>query len=293
MDTSGELGGFLRSRRAHLQPDDVGLVSHGARRVPGLRREELAQLAGVSVTYYTRLEQGQSLNASDAVLEAVSRALRLTPDERAHLLDIARPSRKKRRPASRPATARLGTRQLIGALESVPAVVMDSRSDVLAWNRLGHSLLAGHHDPESPYSPADRPNLTRMLFLDEHTRELYTDWAGEARRSVASLRLVAGRHPHDRRLAELIGELSVRSKEFSALWAGHSVTSCTFGTKCFHHPTVGPLELSFEVLVAPDDAGHRTILYSAAPGSPAEAALRLLAVAPASATDRRSAPLPR
>jgi transcriptional regulator with XRE-family HTH domain len=270
-----ELGDFLRTRRARLRPAEVGLTSYGSRRVPGLRREELAQLAGVSVTYYTRLEQGQSQNASDDVLDAIARALQLDDDETAHMRDLARPARRRRR-ATRPEEARPGVRQMVAAMEGVAAVVMDRRSDVLAWNRLGHRLLAGHYDALSPDSPSDRPNLTRMLFLDPHTRELYTRWDEEARRSVASLRLVAGRHADDRHLAELVGELSMKSTEFAALWSRHRVLNCTSGTKYVHHPVVGQMELGFEVVHLPDDSAHRILVYSAEPGSPSEAAFGLL-----------------
>lgn len=276
MDKPAELGDFLRTRRARLQPTAVGLTSYGARRVPGLRREELAQLAGVSVAYYTRLEQGQSQNASDDVLDAIARGLQLSEDETMHLRNLARPIRRKRRPAPRPEAARPGTKQLIEAMDGIAAVAMDRRSDVLAWNELGHQLLAGHYDADSPYSAETRPNLTRMLFLDEHTRELYSRWDEEAKRSVASLRLVAGRHPDDLHLAELIGELSMKSTEFAGLWSRHPVLNCTFGTKHFQHPVVGQLELSFEVAQLPDDSAHRILMYSATPGTASEAALRLL-----------------
>ncbi|GAA2673862.1 MULTISPECIES: helix-turn-helix transcriptional regulator [Actinosynnema] len=274
MDT--ELGDFLRSRRARLRPGELGVASYGSRRVPGLRREELAQLAGISVTYYTRLEQGQSQNVSEDVLDAIARALRLDDDESAHLRDLARPSRRRRQAAPRAESARPGTAQLIAAMEGVAAVAMDRRSDVLAWNALGHRLLAGHLPEDSPASPATRPNLTRMLFLDEHTRALYAHWDDEAKRSVASLRLVAGRHPDDRHLAELIGELCVKSDGFAGLWARHPVLNCAFGVKYFAHPRVGRLELQFEVVQLPDDSAHRILMYSAEPGTPAEAALRLL-----------------
>jgi transcriptional regulator with XRE-family HTH domain len=276
MDKPAELGEFLRTRRARLQPDAVGLTSYGARRVPGLRREELAQLAGVSVAYYTRLEQGLSQNASDDVLDAIARALQLSDDETMHLRNLARPTRRKRRTASRPEAARPATKQLIEAIDGIAAVVMDRRSDVLAWNELGHQLLAGHYDADSPYSAETRPNLTRMLFLDPHTRELYSRWDEEAKRSVASLRLVAGRHPNDLHLAEVIGELSMKSSEFADLWSRHPVLNCTFGVKYFQHPVVGQLELSFEVAQLPDDSAHRILMYSATPGTPSEAALRLL-----------------
>ncbi|MDH6141946.1 MULTISPECIES: helix-turn-helix transcriptional regulator [Kitasatospora] len=275
MDT--DLGEFLRARRARLRPEDVGLTSFGGRRrVPGLRREELAQLAGVSAAYYTRLEQGQSGNASEAVLDALARALRLTEDEHAHLRNLARPRRAKRRPAERPEQVRPATRQLIEAMDGVPAVVLNRRRDVLAWNALGHALVAGHLDRTAPERPADRPNLQRMLFLDPHTRELYPDWATEARRAVASLRLAAGGHTDDRRLAELTGELLLNSQEFAALWAKQSVANCTTGRKSFHHPVVGPLELDFETLQPADGTGHWLLLYSAVPGSADELGLRLL-----------------
>ncbi|WP_043268017.1 helix-turn-helix transcriptional regulator [Streptomyces sp. CT34] len=282
MDSSAtgptELGDFLRTRRARLQPEDVGLVSYGARRrVPGLRREELAQLAGVSAAYYTRLEQGQSHNASEGVLDALARALRLSPDERAHLHQLSRPARTRRRPAVRHDRARPGVRQLLAALDGVPAVALGPRFEVLAWNRLGHALLAGHLDFDSPARPLDRPNTQRLFFLDPHTRELYPEREQEARRAVAALRVAAGRFPDDPQLTELIGELSMKSTEFSALWSRHAVSNCTFGTKRFHHPLVGALTLDFEMMQTPDGSGQGVLMYTAAEGSPSEAALRLLA----------------
>ncbi|MFI9008142.1 helix-turn-helix domain-containing protein [Actinosynnema sp. NPDC053489] len=278
MDT--ELGDFLRSRRGGLRPEELGLASYGSRRVPGLRREELAQLAGVSVTYYTRLEQGQSQNVSDNVLDAIARALRLTDDEIDHLRDLAKPTRRKRANPARAEAVRPSTAQLIGAMEGVAVVAMDRRSDVLAWNALGHQLLAPHFAADSPGSAAQRPNLTRMLFLDQATRDLYVNWEDEARRSVASLRLVAGRHPDDRHLAELIGELCMKSRFFATLWSRHPVLNCTFGVKYFAHPQVGRLELRFEVVQMPDNSAHRMLMYAAEPGTPAEAALRLLGRGP-------------
>ncbi|MFF2626807.1 helix-turn-helix domain-containing protein [Kitasatospora griseola] len=280
MDTSTALGEFLRSRRALLRPQDVGLnAADTRRRVPGLRREELALLAGVSVTYYTRLEQGQSVNASDGVLDAVARALRLDRDEQAHLRDLARPRKApaNRGSAPRPERVRPATRQLIAAMDRVPAVVLDRRNDVLAWNPLGHALLAGHLDPSGPDRPADRPNLTGLLFLDPHTRELYTHWESETKVALAALRLTVGRHPEDRRLAELVGHLAIHSPEFAALWARHPVRECTVGSKQFHHPLVGELDLAFESLRTSDGSDHRVLLYSAEPDSPSAAALDLLA----------------
>jgi transcriptional regulator with XRE-family HTH domain len=281
-----ELGDFLKSRRAALRPEDVGITPHPAhRRVPGLRREELALLAGVSITHYTRLEQGRAGGASDAVLEAIARTLRLTEDETAHLKDLARPAARSR-PASPPRVDHVGTpaRQLIAAMTDVPALVLDRRNDVFAWNRLGHVLLAGHLAFDSPDTAVNRPNLTAMLFQDERYRALYADWEGEARMAVASLRLVAGRRPGDRRLAELIGRLSMLSAEFASLWARHLVRTCTSGVKCLRHPAVGALDLSFENLCIPGSSGQRLIAYTAEPGSPSEAGLRLLGSVAASAS---------
>jgi transcriptional regulator with XRE-family HTH domain len=271
------LGEFLRSRRARLSPEDTGIVSYGARRVPGLRREELAQLAGISATYYARLEQGQSTNASESVIDAIARALDLDDDERTHLHDLAQPASTRRRRPPRPDAARAGTVRLINAMADVPSVVMGRRSEILAWNRLGHALLAGHYDFDAPRRPAGRPNLTRMLFLDPHTRELYARWDEEAARAVASLRLVAGRYRDDRELAELVGELTLKSDDFAALWSRHPVHNCRSGRKQFHHPEFGDFDLEFEILQMPDDTGHRILTYTAIPGTPSHAALRLLA----------------
>ncbi|WP_326660373.1 helix-turn-helix transcriptional regulator [Streptomyces canus] len=283
MDASSELGDFLKSRRAALRPEEVGITPHPSRRrVTGLRREELAMLANVSITHYTRLEQGRATNASDGLLEAIARTLRLTDDETAHLKDLARPATASSRPAPpRVAHASASARQLLKAMTDVPAVVMDRRNDVLAWNRLGHALLAGHLAPESPDTPGDRPNLTGMLFLDEQYRELYRNWDDQAQLAVAALRLVAGRHPDDRSLAELIGQLTMNSDEFASLWAQHPVRTCTSGVKHLRHPLVGAMELSFENLVIPGTSGQRLIAYTAEPGSPSEAALRLLGSATA------------
>lgn len=272
MGGANELGRFLRVRRAALRPEDVGLQGFGVRRVPGLRREELAMLAGVSPTYYSRLEQGLSTNASDAVIASIARALNLTPDEQAHLFDVARPARTaKRRTAVRPDHARTGMLRLISSLSGTPAVIIGRRSEVLGWNALGHRLVAGHLDVDSPGRVQDRPNMTRMLFLDEHTKELYTRWQEEAVRAVASLRVLGGRSPEDPELTALVGELTVKSPEFCTLWAKHPVARCVSGVKEFRHPDVGDFELNFEVLTPPDDSGHRVLMYTPDPGPGAEA----------------------
>ncbi|WP_371480293.1 helix-turn-helix domain-containing protein [Kitasatospora sp. NBC_00315] len=293
MENPAELSDFLRTRRARLQPEEVGLTAYGVRRrVPGLRREELAQLAGVSVTYYTRLEQGQSHNASDEVLDALARALRLSADEHAHLRNLARPGRARSRPAERFERARAGTRQLIDAMVGVPAVVVGRRNEVLAWNTLGHALLAGHLAADAPDHRGERPNLSRMLFLDPHSRDLHRHWEDEARVHVAYLRLSAGRHPEDRELAALVGELAMKSPEFGGLWARHPVNDCLYGTKVLRHPVVGALELAFEAMPLPEGGGHRMLLYSAGPGTPSEAGLRLLGTAAASAVPASGATRP-
>lgn len=283
MDASSELGDFLKSRRAVVRPEDVGITPHPTRRrVTGLRREELAMLAGVSMTHYTRLEQGRATSASDGLLEAIARTLRLTDDETAHLKDLARPAAASSRPAPRRgAHASASARQLLAAMTDVPALVLDRRNDVLAWNQLGHALLAGHLAPESTDTFATRPNMTRMLFLDEQYRQLYADWHDQAQLAVASLRLVAGRHPGDRSLAELVGQLTMNCDEFASLWARHPVRTCTSGLKFLRHPMVGAMELSFENLVLPGTSGQHLITYTAEAGSPSEAALRLLGSATA------------
>lgn len=277
MESPSELGDFLKSRRAALRPEDVGISPHQARRrVTGLRREELAMLAGVSITHYTRLEQGRALSASDAVLDAIARTLRLTHDEAAHLKDLARPAVASRPASPRAEHASTSARQLLAAMSEVPALVLDRRNDILAWNHLGHALLGSHLPATSPEMRGARPNVTRMLFLDEDYRDLYANWDEEAQLAVASLRLVAGRHPDDRRLAELVGQLTVQCDEFASRWARHPVRTCTSGVKQIRHPLVGTMDLTFENLVIPGSSGQRLIAYTAEPGSPSEAALRLL-----------------
>jgi transcriptional regulator with XRE-family HTH domain len=286
METSSELGDFLKSRRAALRPEEVGLTPYpGRRRVSGLRREELAMLANVSITHYTRLEQGRAVGVSEGLLEAIARTLRLTEDETAHLKNLARPATRASRtaPSPRAEQTSASARQLLTAMTHVPALVLNRRNDVLAWNQLGHALLAGHLPRKSPETPATRPNMTRMLFLDEQYRSLYADWPDQAQLAVASLRLVAGRHPDDRPLAELIGRLTMNSDEFASLWARHPVRTCTSGIKKLHHPVVGAMELSFENLCIPGTSGQHLIAYTAEPGSPSDMALRLLGSATAEA----------
>ncbi|OMI33159.1 XRE family transcriptional regulator [Streptomyces sparsogenes DSM 40356] len=254
--------------------------------MPGLRREELAQLAGVSAGYYTRLEQGQSPNASDAVLDAVARVLRLDEAERAHLYSLARPKPPGRRRAARPERVRPGVRVMIESFGDVPALVMGRFCDVLAWNRMAHALLGGHLDFDAPNRPAGRPNIARLMFLDPHTRELYADWPRKARSTVADLRLLTGRYPSDPTLTGLIGELTIGSEEFARLWAALAVGDCGTAARTYRHPLVGTMTLMCELLTLPADEGQRVAVMNAEPGSPSEEALRLLAdlIAPATAT---------
>lgn len=287
----GPLGDFLQARRARLHPEDVGLRDVGPRRrVQGLRREELAQLAGVSVSYYTRLEQGLSRGASPQVLTAIAGALGLDENEREHLQRLAAAARQApqvRRP--RPERVSAETLDLMRALDGVPALVLGRHTDVLAWNELGHSLLAGHVDPASPDDPANRPNTSRMAFLDPHCRELYTDWKRKARAVVGNLRIAVGRHPDDPQLAALIGELTMKSPEFVALWADHRVAPCDAASYDLHHPVVGLVTVTQQTLAITRSPEQTVIVVTTAAGSPSEGALALLRQA-GGAVERSAAP---
>lgn len=273
LDQRAELGEFLRSRRARLRPEDVGLRDYGRRRrVPGLRREELAQLAGVSVAYYTRLEQGHGQNVSAEVLDAIARALRLDGTESAHLHHLASPRTRRRRQAVRPQLVRPEVRTLLDAMEGVPAYVVGRRQDVIAWNRLGAAVFGDF----GALTAAER-NMVRLMFLDPATVELYADWECQACWVVSNLRVYAGQHPEDEQLSALVGELSVKNEEFRRLWAAHTVADKTHGVKRLRHPLVGELALSFETLAFPDDPAQCLITFHAEPGSPSADALRMLA----------------
>ncbi len=296
MTTKSELGRFLQTRRAQLQPADVGLPMYDERRrVPGLRRDELAQLAGVSESYYTRLEQGQSLNASLEVLDALARALRLDETERRHLHDLAGTARKSgdsgpRRPA--PERVNAATRQLLSSLGDTPAVVLGRYSDILAWNRTGHALFASHLDPRSPDQAGRRPNTARLVFLDAHVRDLYDDWLKKARDVVGKLRFAVGQYPDDPILASLIGELVMRSKEFTALWSEHRVRDWDIATHRMCHPLVGPVDVIQQAMPLPHGRGQRIVIVTTEPDSTSRAALTLLAqLTTPSAED--GAPIPK
>jgi transcriptional regulator with XRE-family HTH domain len=271
-ELNAELREFLRSHRAKITPEEAGLPPHpGTRRVPGLRREEVAQLAGVSVDYYIRLERGRHSGVSEAVLAAIARALRLNDLERVHLFRIARPSRSRPRPLP-PQRVRPGLRLLVDTLTDVPVLVLGRRLDVLASNHLARALYT---DFEA--LPARGRNMARLIFLDEQVRTLHADWEDGARGAVASLRLYAGRHPHDPALADLVGELSLRDPDFRRWWADHDVFQRTHGTKHYHHALVGDLVLGYESFTATDDPDQTLGIYTAEPGSPSADRLRLLA----------------
>ena len=271
------LGGFLRSRRAAADLARLpGLVAPGPRRVPGLRREELAEAAGVSLTYYTRLEQGLATNPSTQVLDAIARALGLDDVERAHLQRLANGT--EMRPRSADARVRTDIATLLDRMPDVAAIALSPLQDIVAWNRLGHALLAPHLDPGAPYG-ANPPNKVAMLFTDPRARTLHREWEHEAVLAVASLRFVSAPFAVDTELAQLVGSLSVASPDFARLWAEQPVALCAHGIKRYHHPEVGRLDLSFQVLHLPEDDGHRLLLQHAVPGSSDDAALRLLASA--------------
>ena len=272
MDRRTELSEFLRSRRARLGPDAVGVVPFGGRRrVRGLRREEVAQLAGVSVDYYVRLEQGRTNNVSQAVLNAVARVLRLDDQERAHLSRLARPDPRPRH-SPPPQYVRPAVRHLLEALTDAAAFVVGRRTDVLAWNRLGAALI-GDFDA----MPARQRNFARLMFCDKQAPSLFADWPAKARDLVAFLRVDAGHNPDDPVLAELVSELSVHSELFRDLWAQHHVRDKGHATVRLLHPVVGEMDLSYEALRLPDDADQFLVTYSAAPDSQAAMSLRLLA----------------
>ncbi|MCX5237042.1 helix-turn-helix transcriptional regulator [Streptomyces prunicolor] len=273
LDRRAELSEFLRTRRARLKPEDVGLPDFGRhRRVPGLRREELAQLAGVSVAYYTRLEQGNGRNVSAEVLDAIARALRLSDAESSHLTHLAKPKQHKKKPSPPTQHVRTALRQLLDSIDTVPAYISGRRSDILVWNRMAAAVFGDW----SQLPPQER-NWARLVFLRPEYRELYVDWEQKATDIVSMLRMDAGCHPDDPRLSALVGELSVKSEEFRRMWATHDVKEKTYGVKRLHHPLVGDLTLNFEGFRLGDGSEQSLITYHAEPGSPSADALRLLA----------------
>jgi transcriptional regulator with XRE-family HTH domain len=273
MDNRAEVKAFLSSRRAKLTPGKAGIVHYGRnRRVPGLRRSEVAELAGVSVEYYSQLERGNLAGASDSVLEALCQALQLDDAERGHLLDLARaagPAPRRRRSVAeevRPSLIRL-----LQLMTAVPAFVENARLDVLAANPLGTALYA------PVFEGAARPaNLARFTFLDPRARTFWGDWNRAAADTVAMFRLAAGRDPYDRALSDLIGELSTRSDEFRTRWGAHDVKLHLTGTKHIRHPVVGDLHLSYDVMDLSADSGQTLVVFTAPTDTPSDEALRVL-----------------
>ncbi|MER6186119.1 helix-turn-helix transcriptional regulator [Streptomyces sp. NPDC001652] len=280
LDPRAELSEFLRTRRARLKPEDVGLPDYGRyRRVPGLRREELAQLAGVSVAYYTRLEQGNGRHVSPEVLDAIARALRLSDAEHAHLTHLAKPKQQKKKPASRAQQVRGPLRTLLDTMDGVPAILVGRRSDILVWNRMAAAVFG-----DWAKLPAREQNWARLVFLRPEYRDLFVDWEHKASDVVSQLRMDAGSHPNDPRLSALVGELSVKSEEFRRLWATHDVKERCHGIQRLHHPLVGELDLRLESFHQADAHEQMLVTYHAEPNSPSAEALRLLASWGADAT---------
>ncbi|MCO5995862.1 helix-turn-helix domain-containing protein [Actinoallomurus rhizosphaericola] len=274
MDDRAEIQDFLASRRARITPEQAGLPAYGGnRRVKGLRREEVAMLAGVSVDYYVRLERGNLSGASDGVLDGVARALHLDDSEREHLFDLARrasaPSAARRKAPAR--RLRPALQHMLDAIDA-PAWIRDDRHDLVATNRLARALYAPVlADPRRP------ANTARFIYLDPTAREFFPDWDKAADDIAAFLRAAAGRNPYDKALTDLIGELSTRSEVFRRRWADHNVRHHRTGVKRMHHPAVGDLELHFEAMTLTSDPGLTLIIYTAAPGTPSADNLRLLA----------------
>ena len=276
MDASNDIREFLISRRGRITPEQAGLPAYGSnRRVKGLRREEVALLAGISAEYYVRLERGNMRGVSEDVLDGIARALQLDEAERMHLFDLARavnatPNRRGRRPTQE--RVRPVVQRILDSLVGVPAFVRNERLDVLGANRLGEAFYAPLFD--EPVRPV---NSARFVFLNPRATEFFLDWDTIANDAVGILRAEAGRDPYDKRLSDLIGELSTRSDEFRVRWAAHNVKLHRTGVKRFHHPVVGELTLDFESLDLPGDPGQKLLVYSAEPGSRSQEALDLLA----------------
>jgi transcriptional regulator with XRE-family HTH domain len=276
MDTRAEIKEFLTSRRAKINPEQAGLTSYGPRRVPGLRREEVAVRAGVSVPYYTRLERGDMNGVSDSVLEALSRALQLDEAERAHLFDLARalrptsPPRRRRAPRQR---VRPSVQHVLDALTGAAAFVHNARLDNLAANHLGHALYSDMFSRAAGPGPV---SSARYVFLDPGARDFYADWDRAASDVVAILRRAAGRDPYDRDLSDLVGELSTQSVEFRTRWAAHNVRLHDTGTKDLHHPVVGDLTLTYNRMELSADPGLAITIWTAEPGSKSAEGLSLL-----------------
>jgi transcriptional regulator with XRE-family HTH domain len=263
---------FLRSRRERIRPSDVGLPVVGRRRTPGLRRAEVAQLTGISPDYYIRLEQGRNVRPSPSVLDALARTLRLDEDEREHLYLLARSEnpRPRRGTVDR---VQPRVRRLVEVIDPTPAFVINTRMDVLAWNRMSAALCG-----DFGALPQEHRNLVWLAFRDPASRTLYVDWEAAARQAIAHLRAAAGQDPDDPTTKALIGELSVKSAEFRRWWARHDVAVYSSGRKELHHPTVGRLILDYQALRIPNTPDQQLVIYTAPAGSPSQDALDLLAM---------------
>lgn len=276
MDNRAEVRDFLSSRRAKISPEATGLITTGRRRVPGLRRSEVAQLAGVSVEYYAKLERGALAGVSAGVLDALARALQLDEAERAHLVRLAHEAdgsnRILRRPGSREWRARPALQWVLDAITTAPAILGNDRLDFLAANHLGQAMYS-----DLQLDNASPPNFARYTFLDSAARRFYPNWNVAADITVANLRTAAGKDPHDKGLHELVGELSTRSEEFRRRWNAHDVRTHGSGVKHFRHHVVGDLELSYESLDLRAEPGLTMTIYAAAPQSTTAEALALLA----------------
>ncbi|MDQ0643341.1 helix-turn-helix transcriptional regulator [Microbacterium murale] len=274
MDTRNEVREFLSTRRARITPDQAGLPAFGGnRRVPGLRREEVSLLAGVSVDYYTRLERGDLSGASDSVLDALARALKLDDAETAHLFDLARTANASpmaRKPRKKADGLRPSIQRLLDAMTGAPALVRNNYFDFLAGNALGKALYA-------PLFAEPAPNSARFAFLNPAARDFYLEWERTTEELVATIRGEAGRNPYDKKLTDLVGELSTRSDRFRTLWAAHNVRYHRTGVKRINHPAFGDLELTYEAFELPADPGLHLSTYTAEPGTPSEEKLKLLA----------------
>ncbi|NQX13103.1 helix-turn-helix domain-containing protein [Microbacteriaceae bacterium VKM Ac-2855] len=275
MDNRTDVREFLSARRDRITPEQAGLPAWGGnRRVPGLRREEVAMLAGVSADYYTRLERGNLAGVSESVLDSLANALHLDEAETAHLFDLARAanaSPRRRRPAPT-VHVRPSLQRILDSMVGAPAWVRNGRMDFLAANELGYALYCDYFD--DPSRPA---NSARFIFLDPRAQEFFPDWERNASDVVAILRGEAGRHPYDKKLTDLVGELSTRSDEFRVRWAAHDVRFHRTGTKRIHHRVVGDLELTYEAMEFPGLPGLTMFAYTAEPQSASEDGLKLLA----------------
>ncbi|MFD4600696.1 helix-turn-helix transcriptional regulator [Streptomyces sp. NPDC058464] len=272
-----ELGRYLRARRTQVTPEEAGLTAGvGLRRTPGLRREELATLAGISIDYYARLERGKETRPSPSVIDSLARALRLEEDEHDHLRSLAalaaRTAPEPPAPPSR--TVRPGVKLLLESMRPHPAHVVSRTGDVLAANPGGLRLLAGLED-----WPAKQRNIGRYLFLHPAARELFDDWLGQIRGCVARLRALAGTDPDAPDLTQLVGELLLKSPEFARMWERYDVRGHSYGRKTFHHPEVGDLALGYQSLELEGTPGHRMVAYYAEPGTPDHDAMILLDLA--------------